>query len=317
MTTDIGTQASNLRAVIDIGSNSVLLLIVRIDINGFDVLESQSRVTALGRDLDKTNSFHPESMSQTYEALKEYAEIAKKYKIEPSKIIITATEASRVAKNALDFFESLKSQLGITVRIINAQAEAYFSAKGILADQNLIEFPLVVMDIGGASTELIKIQSKNESKFQSISIPVGSVRYKNWSSENSNQGFETIKKNASVIEKFKTRKIVCVAGTMTSIANMLLEKSDFVEEEVHGVSFKVEKIEELIDKVKFLDESELLSRYPFLGKRVSTIQHGMQLFSDFVNFLDLDEVYISTYGLRFGVALEGQIQKEFWAKTKE
>lgn len=138
----------DIRASIDIGSNSVLLLIGEMKNGKLLVHSKRSEVTALGRELDKNKSFHPESMRDTFEALKSYAEDCDKFGISRSSIIVTATEAARVAHNAPDFFSEIQKDLGIKVNIITSQAEAYFSAKGILFDTKFESEVITIMDIG-------------------------------------------------------------------------------------------------------------------------------------------------------------------------
>ena len=97
-----------LKASIDIGSNSVLLLISEYVDGSFQDIESKSRVTSLGRNLDETGKFQDKSMDATFDALKEFKKIIGKYDIKPEETIMTATEASRVASNAADFFKKLR-----------------------------------------------------------------------------------------------------------------------------------------------------------------------------------------------------------------
>ena len=150
----------DLRASIDIGSNSVLLLIADMTKNKFQEIIKESHITSLGKDLDKNKVFHPDSMKATYDAIKEYAEECDKHGISRESIIATATEASRVAQNSKEFFEKIQTELNVTIQTITPQAEAYFSTKGILFNSKFDSDVITIMDIGGASTELIKVNTK-------------------------------------------------------------------------------------------------------------------------------------------------------------
>ena len=110
------------RASIDIGSNSVLLLAADLDESGNKILSELldlSHITSLGKDLDKTKKFHTDSMNATYNALVEYKKELKKINIFPETVLVTATEASRVATNASEFFLKIKEELGFKITIIN------------------------------------------------------------------------------------------------------------------------------------------------------------------------------------------------------
>ena len=138
---------TDLRASIDIGSNSVLLLIADLTNNKFNEISKRSYITSLGKDLDKNQAFHPESMQATYDAIKDYAEECDTHNIPRELIIATATEASRVAQNSTDFFIKIKNDLGVNIQTITTQAEAYFSTKGILFNSKFNSEIITIMDI--------------------------------------------------------------------------------------------------------------------------------------------------------------------------
>ncbi|MFA5583954.1 MAG: hypothetical protein WDA09_07040, partial [Bacteriovoracaceae bacterium] len=112
---------SELRASIDIGSNSILLLIAEINAEG-KVVEKEKlfHVTGLGKGVDKTGEFSEESMTLTYQALISFVKACKNYNIAANSIIATATEAARVAKNANAFFDKVRKDTGLNVHIISA-----------------------------------------------------------------------------------------------------------------------------------------------------------------------------------------------------
>jgi exopolyphosphatase/guanosine-5'-triphosphate,3'-diphosphate pyrophosphatase len=170
----------DLRASIDIGSNSILLLVGEFDGSTYKEIRNESNVTTLGRDLDKTGLFHSESMSDSFDVLLEYSNIAKECGVKPENIIATATEASRVAKNAPEFFREVYVKTGINVQIITPAAEAYYSTKGIMFNSEFNEDQICVMDIGGASTEIIKLSTKSNKILKDFSMPMGAVRITNW-----------------------------------------------------------------------------------------------------------------------------------------
>jgi exopolyphosphatase / guanosine-5'-triphosphate,3'-diphosphate pyrophosphatase len=296
---------TNKRASIDIGSNSVLLLIAQVE--PFVEFEKLSEVTALGRDLDKTNHFHVDSMKDTYDALLKYRDLCLKYEIAPSNIIATATEASRVAKNAREFFVKVKSELGIDVKIIRADEEARLTTKGILFNTTFDEEEIVVMDIGGASTELIKVRIDNFQILDSISLKVGSVRVTDWIRDGhfANALSKLLADNSQKLDYFQTKTLYCVAGTLTSMGNMFLENQEYIESEVHGLELKKIDIEKMFQKYSNWKPEQLLEKFPFLGKRANAIAGGISLTTHLLQRLKVERVVVSTYGLRYGTFLEG------------
>lgn len=303
---------NSIRASIDIGSNSALLLIVDVD-QDFKILENISTITTLGRDLDKNKSFLETSMDDTFKALTHYSKLCLKYNIELSSVIMTATEASRVATNSALFYERVKNEIGLSVRIITGEGEAYYSTQGILFDQKINDDEIVIMDIGGASTELIKVNTKSKVILNSFSMPVGCVRMNNWIEEGIfNEEIEKVLNTYSDrINLMKVEKLYCVAGTMTSLANIYLGHAEFIEKEINGLEFSVSALNNLHQKMINFTAKDYLERFPFLGKRAKTIGPGLSLACIIIDKLCTKEIYVSTYGLRYGTLLEGGIKDEY------
>jgi exopolyphosphatase/guanosine-5'-triphosphate,3'-diphosphate pyrophosphatase len=301
------------RASIDIGSNSVLLLIADVAHGKFTELVKESYITSLGKELDKNKAFHPESMEATFDAIKTYAEECDRHGIPREKIVATATEAARVATNASEFFQKIHDELGVQVTIITSEAEAFYSTKGILFDTKFDSEVITIMDIGGASTELIKVNTKTFQILESISMPIGAVRSTQWLSDdlfvqNLQKVFLDFR---GELDKFQTKDLYCVAGTVTSLGNMHLERTEFVEDDVHGLVLKSEDVDALFKKFSNTAPDVFLEKFPFLQKRSQSIRGGLHLVYHLIHRLLVKELTISTYGLRYGTLLEGRIKKEF------
>lgn len=304
---------NDLRASIDIGSNSVLLLIADVSHGKFQEIAKGSEITSLGKELDKNKVFHPESMQATLEALSAFAQECDKHGVAREDVIITATEASRVAENARDFFAQVKSKTGLNVQIITSGAEAYYSTRGILFNSKFESEIITLMDIGGASTELIRVNTKTMQILDTISMPIGSVRSTQWLSEglfvqNLQKVFLDFRNE---IDKYQTKELFCVAGTITSLGNMHLKRREFIEEDVHNLKIKAEDVDTLFKKYADAQPEALLEEFPFLQKRSKTIRGGLHLVYHLVHRLMVKEITISTYGLRYGTLLEGKIKKEY------
>lgn len=303
----------DIRASIDIGSNSVLLLIADVSHGKLREISKRSEITSLGRELDKNKAFHLESMTATYDAIKSYAEECDQNDIPRDRILATATEAARVAQNASEFFKKIHDELGVTVTIISAEAEAYFSTKGILFDTKFNSEIITIMDVGGASTELIKVNTKSFQVLDSISMPMGAVRSSQWLEDNSFvQNLQKVFLDfRNSIDKFQSKELFCVAGTVTSLGNMHLRRKEFIEADVHGLALKAEDIDNLFKSFSNTPSGDFLNQFPFLQKRSQSIRGGLHLVYHITHRLLVKELVISTYGLRFGTLLEGKIKKEF------
>ena len=300
-----------MRASIDIGSNSVLLLIADIAEDGtLKEVANESRVTALGKGLSSSGNFAEASMKETYLVLKEYVHLASDLDIEADQIVVTATEASRVAKNAQEFYERVTSKLGIKVSIISGEGEAYYTALGVCRMAKS-EDEISIVDIGGASTEIMRVRARPFKVLQSLSLPIGSVRASDWMSEGKLVTELRTAWAGTGAEELACDNAIFVAGTMTSIGAMVLGMTTFDGGKLDGQKIEYSKLCEFVEKISELDNEKLLEHYPFLGKRAASIIGGAEVALFIGDRLGLKEVQISPYGLRYGTVLEGKLEERY------
>jgi exopolyphosphatase/guanosine-5'-triphosphate,3'-diphosphate pyrophosphatase len=161
-------------ASIDIGTNTVLLLVVEISPHPnplprgereIRVLRDEARITRLGEGLHRKPQFIPRAELRTLKALKEYRKICNSLKVE--KIIAVGTAAFRKAKNAEKFVARVKKETGIEIKIISGNREAELSYLSVKNDFGKYK-NLVALDIGGGSTEII-------SSKRAVSLNLGGV----------------------------------------------------------------------------------------------------------------------------------------------
>lgn len=295
-----------IRASIDIGSNSVLLLVCEFSTKIEYEILNLSHITSLGKDLDKTGAFCAESMDATFEALKDYKNQLEKINFKIKDTIVTATEAARVAKNSAEFFAKVENELGFDINVISGEQEAYFTALGVASGINSEIVHCTIMDIGGASTEFIKLNLKPFQVEDSISFPVGSVRATDWKREAMfDQKMQNILNTNT--EKYNADILVCVAGSMTSLASMYLGKKKFNDKEIDGMQIDFIEFKKFANELQKTNVEELILNFPFLGKRAPMVAGGAKVAELFGLKLNIKKMQISTRGLRYGVLVAGGI----------
>jgi exopolyphosphatase/guanosine-5'-triphosphate,3'-diphosphate pyrophosphatase len=170
---NIADEASTKRrAVIDIGTNSVKLLVA--DVRGTQVspVHEESRQTRLGKNFYKTRRLQPEAVACTAEAVWEFTEIARERNA--GNIRVIATSAARDSVNKDDLISTIEKASGLKVEIISGELEAAWAFQGVTAHSDLAGVPLLLLDVGGGSTEFI-LGCKGEKHFAE-SLPIGTVR---------------------------------------------------------------------------------------------------------------------------------------------
>ena len=160
------------RAVIDVGTNSVKLLVA--DVTGRDVrpVHEESRQTRLGKGFYETHRLQPEPIARTAEAVWEFAEIARDHQAATIRVI--ATSAARDAVNPTDLTVSIERASGLKTEIITGAREADWAFQGVATDAELAKHPLLLLDVGGGSTEFIL--GHGQQKTFAHSFPLGTVR---------------------------------------------------------------------------------------------------------------------------------------------
>ncbi|WP_090967719.1 exopolyphosphatase [Nocardioides exalbidus] len=168
-------HASSPVAAIDCGTNSIKVLIGRRRADGtLDVLLRDSRVVRLGQGVDQTGVLADEALARTFAAIDELAETIRRHAVPPARVRFCATSATRDAGNADVFREGVRRRLGIEPEVLSGDEEAALVYAGAIAAQApMPPEPVLVVDIGGGSTELVLGEGDGR---RSVSMNIGSVR---------------------------------------------------------------------------------------------------------------------------------------------
>ena len=162
-------------AAIDCGTNSIRLLIASPLPGGLDDLDRRTEIVRLGQGVDATGEFHPDALRRTFAVVEQYAKLINDAGVPPDRVHFVATSASRDARNRQEFFDGVQRRLGVQPDVISGDKEAQLSFLGALSRVRPTGEPVLVMDIGGGSTELITGSAQGELQ-SAISLDIGSVR---------------------------------------------------------------------------------------------------------------------------------------------
>ena len=165
-------MASVRRAVIDVGTNSVKLLVAEVAGREVNPLLEQSKQTRLGQGFYQTHKLQAEPMAKTAAAVAEFAAWAREQMAVSIRVI--ATSAARDATNAQELTASIENASGLKVEILSGDQEADLAFQGVMTDPALAREPLLLLDVGGGSTEFIL--GHGEQKDFRRSFALGTVR---------------------------------------------------------------------------------------------------------------------------------------------
>ncbi len=154
-------------AVIDLGSNSVRLVIYRLEGRAIWTIFNEKALAGLGRDLPTTGRLSPDGIETAIAAMRRFRAVLDG--LPASEIMVVATAAARDAVDGRDFLARVQQETGLHVRILTGEQEARYAALGVTAGQP--DAKGVVGDLGGSSLELIRLQDGRSG--DGVTLPLG------------------------------------------------------------------------------------------------------------------------------------------------
>jgi exopolyphosphatase/guanosine-5'-triphosphate,3'-diphosphate pyrophosphatase len=165
-------MSEHLLAAVDCGTNSVRLLVSRWVEGRLVEVDRRLHLTRLGQGVDATGQFNPEALARTLAAMADFGAELDELGVTHRRVV--ATSAARDAANSAEFFDGARARLGVDAEIIPGEEEARLSYAGAVGALPDLDQPVLVMDIGGGSTELV-LGSEGQAR-QAVSLDIGSVR---------------------------------------------------------------------------------------------------------------------------------------------
>lgn len=239
-------------AAVDCGTNSIRLLVAERGADGRMVeLDRRLQLVRLGQGIDATGEFHPDALARTFAAIDDYAAVVRELGAE--RIRFVATSAARDARNREEFFAGVRDRLGVEAEVIPGTEEAELSFQGAIGGVEATEGPVLVVDIGGGSTELITGLPTGEIS-HAVSLDVGSVRLRERflhsdppteDEVDAAQAFVDGLLDGSGVDFGRVRTFIGVAGTATSLSAINQDLATYQRELVHRSLLEVDEVEHL------------------------------------------------------------------------
>ena len=287
-------------AVIDIGTNSMRLMLCKIEGNFIVNKEKELMITRIGRDVSKTGMITEKSFARNIDALKYYKNKADRYGAE--KVYAIATSAVRDALNGGAFVTEAKSQAGVDVMIISGDEEAELGLRGVMSEIQNPQETVLVIDIGGGSTELV-LGSKEKTEYK-ISIPAGAVRLteqfisgnpiRDEDAENMrNRLNELFNEPLEYLGKKRIDRVIAIGGTATTIAAMFHSMSIYDPETVHNTIINSKYIKSIFNKLKDMSVEERWNVKGLQKERADVMPSGIFILQHIIEGLKRDSLVVS------------------------
>ena len=294
-------------ACIDIGTNAVLLAIV----GGADLVDilDISTITRLGEGLRGTGELSASAMERTFKVLQRYENIIRENKVD--KIFCVGTAVLRDASNSKTFVDMVEKRLGFRINIITEKEEALYTFGSACVDSSIGEGSVIISDIGGGSTEIIK--GDKGCFLGAVSLPVGSVKLTEMFVKNDPPTINELEALRDYVLGLLDTPFcagiipdifVGTGGTVTIVAGIIKGLQTFEKEKVHGCKIKLNDIKALIAELKRLTSHERVMIKGMEIGREDILLQGTILLEEIMKRFEKDEMLVSANGVRYGVIFE-------------
>ena len=293
------------RASIDIGSNSVLLLVVD---DAGRTLHDEARVVGLGRGLGDRGLFKPDRMDATIDALRAYVHRARDLGVRAHEVVAVATSASRRALNAATFFERVADETGLQVQVISGDEEARLTWLGALGGLELPEGPVAVVDLGGGSTEIVVGQGDRMAAKRSLELGAVRLTERFFGAAPGRYKPADLARMRSHIDAVVAqlewpalpRTLVAVAGTATTLSAMDLGLTAWDREKVHGSRLTRGSLRRWIDRLLSAGPHERRDLAAVSPERADNLLSGACVLEAVCTAGRRDSLRVSDGGVRHG-----------------
>ena len=297
-------------AVLDIGTNSIHMVLAELEPDfSYKILDRYKDITRLGDGTFKAHRLPDASMRRGLEVIKTQVTLArnKGYK----RIKAVATSAVREAKNGGEFLKAVSRETGLTVRVVTGQEEARLIYLGVRHSMELPADPVLIVDVGGGSVELIA--GNRETMLQGQSLKLGAIRLKDLylhrdppseaMLEGLHQAIET--EIASALQRFKVKEFSRMIGTSGMAGNLTeiiyLRRTEKPVPQLNLATVSRKEIEEVEGLLREASVKERLAIPGLDPKRVDTLLPAAMVLRALMKQAGQDTLTISDKAIREGI----------------
>lgn len=310
------TEPERILAAIDVGTNSIHMVVVRIQpaLPSFDIIAREKDTVRLGERSEKTGKLTPEAISRAMATLKRCKALADG--LEAEEIIAVATSAVREAPNGRDFIQKVEAELGLSINLISGQEEARRIYLGVLSGMEFNHQPHIILDIGGGSTELI-LGDGHEPLYLS-STKVGAVRLTDkliTTDPISEREFEQLRGYIlgmlewpledlrAHLDPEQPPRLVGTSGTIETLVELHLRKQGSSPNLLQGLEMSDQDLQDLIKQLRKLDCEDRRDMSGMSEKRADIIVAGAVILQEVMGDLGLKSITVCERALREGMVV--------------
>jgi len=286
-------------AVIDVGSNSVRLVIYRLDGRSIWTLYNEKALAGLGRDLPATGRLSPQGVEIALTAIRRFRALLDGWRAED--VTAAATAAVREAADGPAFLKRVRDETGLSVRVLTGEEEARYAALGVVAGEPAAEG--VVGDLGGSSLELVRLGIQGPEP--GATLPLGPFALGAPRTLDLDRTRRVIDNAlAPHAKRFTSRNFHAVGGAWRNLALFHMELADYPLHVAHQYEMSRAEALEVSRLVARQSKASLERMQGLSKKRVETLPYSAVVLEALIERLSVERIIISAFGVREGLLLD-------------
>lgn len=300
---DTNNYSGYRHAVIDIGSNSVRLVIYLIVGKTFIPIHNEKVLAALGRGVSETGKLWEPGVELALNSIKRYKLLINNLKIQSVDAIATA--ASRDASDGAEFIAYIKNVIGIPVRLINGFEEGYYSSIGVRSGATGASG--IMGDLGGSSLELVDLQDKGFKE----SYKLGPLAIGEMANLHIDGNIEKVRKiigielqKSQAIKSCESDEFHAVGGAWRNLAQMHMDHKKYPLKILNNYTIDALEMREFCNFVIRLSRKTIEKVKGISQRRAESLPYAALLLNEIIDIGKPNQIVISSYGLREGVLTE-------------
>jgi len=284
-------------SIIDIGSNSIRLVIYEGISRSPTVLFNEKMLAGLGRGIVSTGRLDPEAVQRSIEEFRRFRALAEQAGSESLHVIATA--AAREAENGPDFIRRAEDILGTDVKVLSGREEAYYSALGVISGFH--DPDGIAGDLGGGSLEFVDV--KGETIGDGITLPLGGLRLQDMTKNSVAAATDIIRKQlnrASLLIGGENRTFYAVGGTWRNLARLHMITTGYPLNVMHHYEMDIATCAPFLRQVARGELDKIKGIASISKNRRSLLPYGAALLQEIAAVMKPSRIVVSALGVREG-----------------
>jgi exopolyphosphatase/guanosine-5'-triphosphate,3'-diphosphate pyrophosphatase len=284
-------------SIIDIGSNSVRLVVYEGIARSPTVFFNEKMLAGLGRGIVTTGRLDPEAVRRAVDEFRRFRGLSEQAGAESLHVIATA--AAREAENGMDFIRRSEDILGAPIRVLSGREEARYSAFGVISGFHAADG--IAGDLGGGSLELVDVAG--EAIGDGITLPLGGLRLQDMAKNSPEEAARIAQselKRATLLSAGEGRTFYCVGGTWRNLARLHMLTTGYSLNVMHHYELGVESSADFLDQVARGDIDKMRGVGRISKSRRALLPYGAAVLREIIRLMKPGRIVVSALGVREG-----------------